>query len=156
MKQEPFIIERTYKAPVEKVWEAITDKDQTKQWYFDMPAFKPEVGTEFSFSGTGTDGTEYIHLCKVTEVIPNKKLSHTWTYKDQQGASLLTWELFEEGENTRVKLTHEGLESFPQDKKRFRQGQLHCRLESYCWQIAERIFGGKIIKHSTFLSSHYL
>ena len=119
MKQEPFIIERTYKAPVEKVWEAITDKEQTKQWYFDIPAFKPEVGTEFSFSGTGTDGTEYIHLCKVTEVIPNKKLSHTWTYKDQQGASLLTWELFEEGENTRVKLTHEGLESFPQDKKDF-------------------------------------
>lgn len=119
MKHEPFVIERSYNAPVEKVWKAITDKEQMKQWYFDVPGFKPEVGNEFTFSGKGTDGTEYVHVCKVTEVIPNKKLSYTWMYKDYEGSSLLTWELFDEGETTRVKLTHEGLETFPQDKKDF-------------------------------------
>ena len=36
MKNEPFVIERTYNATAEKVWQAITDKNQMKQWYFDI------------------------------------------------------------------------------------------------------------------------
>ena len=115
MNAQPIIMERTYSAPVEKVWQAITDKEQMKQWYFDMPAFKPEVGNEFTFTGEN-EGRTFIHLCKVTEVIPNKKLSYTWRYEGAEGESHLTFELFEEGEETRVKLTHEGLETFPQTK----------------------------------------
>jgi len=115
MNAQPIIMERTYHAPVEKVWQAITDKEQMKQWYFDMPAFKPEVGNEFTFTGEN-EGRIFIHLCKVTEVIPNKKLSYTWRYEGAEGESHLTFELFEEGEETRVKLTHEGLETFPQTK----------------------------------------
>ena len=36
MKQEPLVIERTLNAAIEKVWQAITGKDQMKQWYFDL------------------------------------------------------------------------------------------------------------------------
>lgn len=113
MNDGPFVIERTYNASVEKVWKAITDREQMKQWYFDIAAFKPEVGFEFSFSGQGSKGEHYLHLCQVKEVIPNRKLSYSWTYKDYEGYSLLTFELFDEGDKTRLKLTHEGLESFP-------------------------------------------
>lgn len=109
--QEPFVIERTYNAPVEKVWKAITDKDQMKQWYFDLEAFKPEVGFEFSFAGTGRKGEKYIHLCKIIEVVPNHKLAYSWRYKDYDGNSLVTFELFAEGNKTRLKLTHEGIET---------------------------------------------
>ncbi len=42
MKNEPFVIERILNAPVERVWRAITDKDEMKNWYFDIPEFKPE------------------------------------------------------------------------------------------------------------------
>lgn len=114
MKQEPFVIERVYNASVERVWKAITDKDQMKQWYFDIAAFKPEVGFEFSFTGHN-EGVTFIHLCKVTEVVPNKKLTYSWRYKDYEGNSFVTFELFPEGpSSTRLKLTHEGLETFPQ------------------------------------------
>lgn len=34
--------EETYGAPLEKVWNAITDKDRMRQWYFDIPDFKGE------------------------------------------------------------------------------------------------------------------
>jgi len=51
MTHEPLIIERSYNASVEKVWQAITDKEQMKQWYFDVSDFKPEVGFEFTFNG---------------------------------------------------------------------------------------------------------
>ena len=119
--KEPFVIERIVNAPVEKVWAAITDKDLMKQWYFDIPAFKPEVGCEFSFVGQDHDCVEWVHLCRVTEVIVNEKLSHTWRYEGQPGDSEVTWELFDEGDSTRVKLTHTGLETFPPIKAMARE-----------------------------------
>ena len=33
MSTTPFVIERTYNAPVDKVWKAITDKGQMKKKY---------------------------------------------------------------------------------------------------------------------------
>lgn len=112
MITEPFIIERIYNAPVNKVWNAITDKDQMKQWYFDLAEFKPEVNFEFTFTG-GTEDRQYLHLCKITEVVPAKKLKHSWKYEGFEGISYVTWELFEEDNETRVRLMHEGLETFP-------------------------------------------
>jgi uncharacterized protein YndB with AHSA1/START domain len=113
MKESPFVIERVYDAPVEKVWKAISDKDQMKKWYFDVPDFKPEVGNEFTFWG-GTEKCRYLHLCKVMEVIPLKKLKYSWRYDGYEGNSFVTFELTsEEKGRTRLKLTHEGLETFP-------------------------------------------
>ena len=112
MKQEPFIIERTYNAPVSKVWKAISDKKQMKEWYFDVSDFKPEVGFEFQFTGEN-EGKTFVHLCKVVEAEDEKKLRYSWQYKDYEGLSFVTFELFAEGDKTRLKLTHEGLETFP-------------------------------------------
>lgn len=119
MKNEPFVIERTFNAPVERVWKAITDKDQMKQWYFDLVEFKPEVGFEFEFRGQGRKGEQYLHLCRVTEVVALKKLQYSWRYKDYEGNSFVTFDLFPEGDKTRLRLTHEGLETFPQNNPDF-------------------------------------
>jgi len=115
MTQEPLIIERSYNAPLEKIWKAITDKEQMKEWYFELSDFKPEVGFEFTFEGEN-EGRVFLHLCEVIEVIPLQKLKYSWSYKGIEGMSYLTFELFPDGEATRLKLTHEGLESFPQDR----------------------------------------
>lgn len=40
MDTRPFIPERTFNVPVKKVWKVITDKDEMKAWYFDLPEFK--------------------------------------------------------------------------------------------------------------------
>ncbi|MEJ7683684.1 MAG: SRPBCC domain-containing protein [Segetibacter sp.] len=98
--------------PSERVWKAITDKDEMKQWYFDIEKFKPEVDFEFRFYGEN-EGRKYTHLCKITEVIPYKKLSYSWRYEGYEGSSVVTFEIFAEGSSTRLKLTHEGLETFP-------------------------------------------
>jgi uncharacterized protein YndB with AHSA1/START domain len=127
MHAAPFTIERIYNALIEKVWQAITDKDQMKQWYFDIAEFKPEVGFEFSFSGQGHKGDNYTHLCRVTEVVIEKKLAYTWIYAGFEGISEVCFDLFAEGEKTRLKLTHTGLEIFPAGnsdfaKERFAEG----------------------------------
>jgi uncharacterized protein YndB with AHSA1/START domain len=108
----PFIIERTFNARVELVWQAISTREDMKQWYFDLKEFKAEVGFEFQFT-VEHEGFTYVHHCRVTEVIPKKKLAYTWRYEGYAGDSRVTFELFAEGRQTRLKLTHEGLETFP-------------------------------------------
>jgi uncharacterized protein YndB with AHSA1/START domain len=109
---EAVVIERTFNAPVERVWKALTDVEQMRQWYFDLKEFKPEVGFEFQFV-VEHEGTTYDHRCKVTKVIPQKKLVYSWRYAGHKGNSLVTFELFADGGKTRLKLTHEGLDTFP-------------------------------------------
>lgn len=111
---EPVVIERVLNARVERVWQAITDKDKMKQWYFDLAEFRPEVGFEFQFEG-GREDRCYLHLCKITEVVEGRKLAYTWRYDGEPGNTLVTFELFAEGDKTRIKLTHEGLETFRAD-----------------------------------------
>lgn len=112
MSTQPFEIERTYNAPIERVWQAITDKDQMKQWYFDLPEFRPVVGTQFTFKG-GPPEKNFLHICIVKEVVEGRKISYSWRYDGYEGDSLVTFELFREGDNTtRLKLTHAGLETF--------------------------------------------
>jgi uncharacterized protein YndB with AHSA1/START domain len=112
-EETPVIVERTFNTPVPRVWKALTDKEEFKNWYFDISEFKPEVGFEFHFYGGDKEGIQYLHLCKIIEVVPNKKLAYTWRYDGYEGNSKVTIELFEEGNQTRLRLTHEGLETFP-------------------------------------------
>jgi uncharacterized protein YndB with AHSA1/START domain len=122
---EAVVVERMLNAPVAKVWRALTDVDQMREWYFDLKDFKPQVGFEFEFV-VEHEGNSYHHLCRVTEVIPQKKIAYTWRYKSEPGDSLVTFELFAEGDQTRVKVTHTGIETFPKTpayaRKNFENG----------------------------------
>lgn len=118
MKANPFLIERTFHAPVSKVWEAITDPTKMKHWYFDLEKFKPEQGFKFQFLA-GDDKKKYLHICKVTEVEEGKTLEYSWCYDNYPGQSWVKFELFETGTGTRLKLTHTGIDSFPKDDPAF-------------------------------------
>ena len=74
MNNELIIIEQSFDAPSEKVWKALTDNSQMKEWYFDIDSFKPEAGFQFLFTA-GDDKKKYLHLCEIKEVIPGKKIS---------------------------------------------------------------------------------
>ena len=119
------IVEAHCDARAEKIWQALTDNNEMKKWYFDLDEFKPEKGFQFQFQG-GTETKTYTHLCEITEVVPYKKLSHTWGYEGYPGNSIVTFELFPEENKTRVKVTHEGLETFPSspdfERENFRNG----------------------------------
>ena len=116
MQTSPLIKEALLDAPVQRVWKAITNNADMKHWYFDLEEFRPEVGFRFQFYGEN-EGRKFLHLCEVKEVIENKKISYTWTYDTHPDAvTLVSWELFPEGNKTRLKLTHEGLDKLPQDR----------------------------------------
>ncbi len=116
---EPIVVEHIYEAPVSAVWEAITDSEKMRRWYFaEMTDFKPEVGFETEFS-IHVQGQHFVHLWKVTEVLPEQKISYQWLYRGYDGDSSVTWELSEVPGGTKLRLIARGIETFPQDNPCF-------------------------------------
>jgi uncharacterized protein YndB with AHSA1/START domain len=112
---EPLIIEKILPFPAARIWEAITNKNEMKLWYFDLADFKPEVGFEFRFWGGPSEDRQYLHHCKITNADIGKKLGYTWKYEGINGETQVTFALFKEGDHTKLKLIHQGLETFPKD-----------------------------------------
>jgi len=119
--EEPIIVEQTFKASVDTVWNAITEIEQMRQWYFEsISSFKPEVGFETHFNVESQD-RNFLHLWKVTEVVPFKMLAYNWKYENYPGDSFVKFELFEENKMTKLILTHQVLEDFPDDIPEFKR-----------------------------------
>lgn len=107
--ESPIIVTKKINAPIEKVWKALTDKNEMQSWYFNIQGFEAEVGKSFDFYEPGEE-KKYLHRIEILEIIENQKLKHTWFYpsfSDQK--TLVTWELEVDGDGTKVILTHEGI-----------------------------------------------
>ena len=118
---EPIVIEQTFNTSIDTVWHSITNIDQMRQWYFDnIPSFKPEVGFETHFNVQSQD-RNFLHMWKVTEVVPMKKITYNWKYDGLPGDSFVAFELFEENNSTKLRLTHQVTESFPEDIPEFKR-----------------------------------
>jgi len=120
----PFVLEHVYDVPIAKVWQSLTDEDEMREWYFSqLKKFEPDIGFEFQFTD---DGSDYKKEWRVTQVVAGRLLAHSWVYEGYPGSSEVTFELAEDGDKTRLKLTHTGLASFPHDphfaRKRFEEG----------------------------------
>lgn len=108
----PIIVEQKFEVPVQKVWDAITIHDQMIKWFFEnIPDFKPETGFEVVFD-VHSESRVFSHRWKVTEVIPNKRIMYTWRYELYKGDSFVTFELFETGNQTLLRLTSTITEDF--------------------------------------------
>lgn len=119
MNRKEVVVERTFHASTAEVWAALTDKDQLKEWYFEVSDFKPEAGFEFRFYGEN-EGTRFEHICTVVDVEQERRLSYTWRYEGYPGESLVTFDLVAGGaERTRLTVTHRGLDTFPADSPHF-------------------------------------
>ena len=91
------------------------------QWFFDnIPDFKPEVGFKTQFL-IENEERKFIHLWKIIEVNPQKKIVYDWRYKDYEGEGLVCFELFEENDQTRLRLTSTGIETFTADVPEFKR-----------------------------------
>lgn len=116
---KPFVIERIINAPVARVWQALTDGEELKQWLPFMAGFKAEVGSELRFELGKDPARQYLHVSKVIEVIPGRKLVYGWRYDGYAGDSQVSFELFPAANRTKLKLTHRILEPFPADNPDF-------------------------------------
>lgn len=146
MENDTFVLEQIYSNPVEIVWRAITSKEEMKHWYFNLQEFVAEVGFEFQFWGGPDESRQYLHLCKITEFIPEKKLAYSWRYDGYEGDTLVTFELVSLGNLTKLKLTHGGLSAFPATNPDFAKENF---VEGWNWII------GKSLKEFLENKSHH-
>lgn len=108
----PITVQYKINASAENIWKALTDKDEMKSWYFTIRDFELELGKEFDFYES-SDGGKYLHRGRIVEIIPNRKLKHTWAYPELSDAvTTVTWDLQQEEDGTLVTLTHENIEGF--------------------------------------------
>ena len=144
-------IEAIFNSTKEKVWQAITDKEIMKVWYFDIPSFNLEIGADFSFYEG--EKKEYIHSCKIFNFEENNLFDHTWMHTEQsKGSSVLTWKIEEVDEKVKVTLTHEGLENFadagpafaPENYEMGWNGLVKTNLRNYLYGIKKLVFSVEI------------
>ena len=103
-KNEPLIVEKQLEASRETVWNAITQIDQMKEWFFEqIENFEPIVGFETSFDVKSGDRV-FPHLWKISEVIPESKIVYNWKYEGYAGDSFVTFELKPQNDGTQIKI----------------------------------------------------
>ena len=91
------------------VWQAVTDRNMIKAWYFDFAEdFKLEAGAVFKWSADDTKDKQWLHRGKMPEIIANEKLVHSREYPGYFGTSTLQWNLLKVNDaRTKVTLIHE-------------------------------------------------
>ena len=104
-------------APVEKVWKALTDSAMIRDYFFGVEAsgeWKP--GNTITYNGEW-QGKPYHGKAQVLEVVPFKKLKHTY-WSDLSGSKdrpenhhIITYDLTRDGDFTQINLTEENLDS---------------------------------------------
>ena len=127
---------QSFDQPLEKVWKAITEKDQMKQWFFeDIKDFKAEAGFETEFD-VAFENRNFRHQWKITEVIPPVKIKYNWKYGGYAGDSFVTFELSEQNAKTRLKLIHEVVQDFPAEEAAFSRKSMQ---EGWNYLIGQRL-----------------
>ncbi|NQU48495.1 MAG: SRPBCC domain-containing protein [Planctomycetes bacterium] len=117
--QPPVVVEQEFNRPVRDVWEAITEIDLMRQWYFEnIPDFQAKVGfrTEFAVeSGCRT----FLHQWQVTQVEAPHKLVYSWRYPDFEGDAITIFEVSGYHQKSRLTVTMDIVKSFQKDIPEF-------------------------------------
>lgn len=117
----PVVVSQIIQATTASVWTAITDADQMRQWFFSqIQDFQPTVGFETQFD-VDHDGKVYPHIWKILESRPREQIVYDWQYQNLPGRGIVTWDLAQQETGTKLTITNEVLESFPDDDPAFQR-----------------------------------
>ena len=134
--EPPIIVSHTFSNPLKDVWNAITQVNQMREWYFDnIPEFKAEVGfkTQFNVKAPSRD---FLHVWEVIEVVSYEKLTYKWNFEGLPGASYSIFELEAKNAKTKLTLTTEIIEDFDDTIPEFRRESC---LSGWNYFIKERL-----------------
>jgi uncharacterized protein YndB with AHSA1/START domain len=97
-------------APPEKVWQALTDPELTRQYYYGTDILSN--WTKDARWTSETDGHVYLEG-EILEIDPPRRLVQTFHVVDEEPAlsdapSKVTWELTPTHDGTRLRVLHEG------------------------------------------------
>ena len=106
-------LHRVIGAPVEAVYAAWTDPEMLRRWLAPGNATAVRVVAEVAVGGTflvemrGADGRKWLTRGVYPEVVPHRRLVHTWRWDGSEIESLVTVEFEPDSAGrTRLTLTH--------------------------------------------------
>ena len=102
-------------APVSKVWKALVDPNELKEWMLMSTTFEPVAGKEFTFKAEGMENWDGYFHCKVIEIETNKKIVYTWNAQMLKAETVVTILVKELDGKTELKLIHTGWENLSED-----------------------------------------
>lgn len=131
--QDAVVSEIEIAAPPRRVFAALTDPEQNKQWGR-SPAFTitlwemdPRVGGAWRFvSLESGQNREYLHHGKVLEFDPPRVLAYTWFanwHEQPSRRNVVRWKLTASRDGTKVKVTHSGLTAEAKSRQGYYQGR---------------------------------
>ncbi|MBC8755898.1 SRPBCC domain-containing protein [Kordia sp. YSTF-M3] len=135
--EPPIIVSQVFEASAETVWNAITEVEQMQQWFFDnIPDFKAEVGFQTQFN-VKAPSRDFLHIWKVTEVVPQQKIVTNWKYENCKGNSFVTFELKPHKDGTQFTVTTKVTEDFSDDIPEFERESC---IGGWTYFIKERLY----------------
>jgi uncharacterized protein YndB with AHSA1/START domain len=118
---QPIIVEQIFQTSAHILWSAITELDQMKQWFFEnIESFSAVEGFETEFA-VSNENRVFTHLWKIITVVPAKRITYNWKYREYEGDSLVTFEIIKENEIVKLKLTTMVTEDFPDTIPEFKR-----------------------------------
>lgn len=115
------VVEHSFNTSMQKVWSAITDLDEMRQWYFDqLEDFRPKVGFRTQFVVQVEDRV-FTHLWEVTQVIPQRKITYNWKYLEYPDSGDVSFELLPGQDHVIVRLDVRVIDDFPDDIPEFKR-----------------------------------
>ncbi len=118
-RAKPIVVEQYFDQPIDRVWNAITERDQMIQWFFDnIPEFRAETGFKTSFD-VDSGNRIFRHNWRILEAEAKKRIVYHWSYEDLPGVGKVVFELIEKAGGTLLRLTNTGLDTFPDSLPEF-------------------------------------
>ena len=126
-------VRRRFAAPRDRVFAAWTSAEALRRWHAPENAVVQDAGVDFRVGGRyhvqmlGNDGNQHLVAGRYREIDPPKRIVLTWRWEtnNEGPESLVTVEFLEDGVETEVVLTHEGLVT-EQERAGHRHGWIGC------------------------------
>lgn len=108
------VIKRTFQAPADKLFKAWTTPTLMQEWFapgdMTVPSLEADVreGGSYRITMLEAGGEKHTTYGTYKEVVPGKRLVHTWQWEGSEEETLVTIEFHSRGERTtELVLTHE-------------------------------------------------
>jgi uncharacterized protein YndB with AHSA1/START domain len=125
---QDIVVEEVFPHAPETIWKTLTTGALMARWLGMEPTgFAPVKGTRFTYQTTAAGAWDGVIRCQVLDVVPNRRLSYSWTGGDdgnngQYGSRLdtiVTLSLTKVDGGTRLRLVHSGFVT-PQNDSAYR------------------------------------
>ena len=110
---------KIYATPAE-VWGALTDSDELENWWSEDVTLEPKKGGKFREVWLDDAGGKQLASGEVISVKPKQEITFTWKEKnwDKNQQTQCSITIAEDGKHAVVTVTHEGWNTFADEKKK--------------------------------------